>query len=458
MKTSTTINGNQVIRKGGDRVVVSETDAGKTRADMKVTSTTKDGTRTTLRLHDSFVDDSKDSAHVKVERLAIDPKTNKPDPDNVLAVLADEPLTFDQFYAKRKEVVEPMNGAGVKWGFLKLTYAAKYDSAMLVSSGHDAEGNERHVHASLGVHSAFPFPGEHWDEGQIAILDDKFNPLMTLRMPKDAEKTHLDVRLEDFETPGGGKGKRITYSGHMEDDTGALRFVEAHYDLSKTAIKRKNPTWWNKVVDAINKTIGFEQKAKLLKNIDAMPSSLRVDGKEMLKIESTRGAIDDGARFNVLPNSSLLAINYAPADVPLVSSFDVREGEARYRFDAKALHDKKGIARLIPDVLKRGLLMAHYTVDDKARRKPVSEKMTFDDRPISTKFYTWKWNSDPKKPNTEGKPVAMLCRQLVRCWDPADPKADPELAFRELIVKWQGSEEATTAYLNKQLDKLAKPA
>jgi hypothetical protein len=406
MASRITERGVTSFRRADGAVVESETRIDKEGVESRV-SVTKDGVKESWRYSDSFVDDAKDFVVHSKERVATGETLHE-----------ERGFSPALFLAKRGELFAD-ESAGVEFGPLKLTYDTEYTSASLLSSGKNAAGDERHVLSSLGTHAAFPFPGEHWDEGQIAILDDKMEPLLTLRMPEASEEAHLDVRFEDRDG-----AKHITYQGYMEDDAGKLRFVEAEYALAADEVKSANPSLWERITGAINKAVGFEQRAKLLRELPVPASSLRVDGEEVLKIDSTLGSIDDGARFNNLPNSRLTAINYAPEDSPLIALLDPKEGQARYRFDATLLNDTRGLLhKLVPRFLRQGMLAAHYVVDGKGERHDVDDKLVADGAALSTKHYTWE---------IDGEPVAIMKRELVRYRDAA---GNVELGFRETIVK-----------------------
>lgn len=335
----------------------------------------------------------------------------------------DEALSHVDFLAKRGELFTDRS-EGVAFGPLKLAYTAGYTSAVVLSSGRNVAGEPRHLLASLGVHAAFPFPGEHWDEGQIAILDGAYQKIIALTMPKASEPTHLDVRFDDASGVDGRPQKIITYEGYMEDDAGKLRFVEAKYVLEKKAVEEVAPSLWDRLTGKINDAVGFDQNAKLLRELEVPVSSIRIDGQEMMTIERSIGAIDDGARFNNLPNSLLTAINYAPASSPLLSLVDPAANETRYRFDATLLNDGKNVlGKLLPQVLRRGTLSAHYVVGEDGKRRTVDERMIEDGPPISSKLYTWEF---------QGEAVAIMKRELVRY---RDADGHVELGFRETITR-----------------------
>jgi hypothetical protein len=335
-----------------------------------------------------------------------------------------EKVSPEQFLAQRGEVFARKD-PGVVYGPLKLTYSTGYTSAVLLSSGVNERGEPRHMLASFGVHAASPYPGDHWDEAQLAILDADYNKILSLRMPEESEATHLDVRFEDIRGSKPEPMKRVIYTGYMRDDEGRPHFVEAELELSKTTVEKKDPGLWDKIIAGVNKAVGFEQHAQVLRQSGLHATRLRIDGKDVLKIQSTIGAIDDGARFHHLPNSKRLAINYAPPGSPLLSLVNPKTETTRYRFDATLLEDEHSIiTKLIPRVLRRGTLSAHYVVGTDGKRKDIeSERLTVEGAPLSTKHYTWKFN---------GEPVAILQRDLVRV---RNAKGEVELGFRETITK-----------------------
>lgn len=371
-----------------------------------VTVTGRDGARESWIYEDSFVDDGKDRVlHVTCTATG--------------AVSREEGFSPALFLAKRGELFADKS-PGVDFGALKLTYSTAYSSAVLFSTGTADNGVKRSVVASLGVHAAFPFPGEHWDEGQIAILDENDKKLLSLRMPQASEEAHLDVVFED----AGRHEKRITYRGYMQADDGKLRFVEACYVLAKADVEKRDPSLWDRVVSGLNAAVGFEQNARMLGELAVPASTLKIDGKEVLRIETTLGSIDDGGRFNLLGNSALTAINYAPESAPLLALVDPAEKQVRYRFDATFLRDDRALLhKLVPAALRRGILAAHYVVDASGQRHDVSEKLVQDGPPLSSKRYHW---------SLGGKPAAVLTRELVRY---RDEKGRIEVGFRESISR-----------------------
>jgi hypothetical protein len=398
-----------VRRERADGSVVESrtrvTDEGVT---SEVSLTRADGARESWVFEDSFTNDDADRVTHTVASASGE------------VVKEESGFSPSLFLAKRGELFADKS-AGVDFGLLNLSYSTAYHSAVLYSSGRAPDGAARSVVSSLGTHAAFPFPGEHWDEGQIAILDENHDKLLALRMPKASEEAHLDVSFEDA---ADGAEKHITYRGYMEDDDGKLRFVEASYQLAKRDVERKDPSLWDRLADAINGAIGFEQNARLLGELAAPASSLRVDGEVVLDIERTLGSIDDGARFNKLANSALTAINYAPESAPLIALMDPEEGEARYRFDATLLRDDDALLhKLVPSVLRDGLLSAHYVVDADGKRHDVEEELVQDGPPLSVKHYSWEF---------DGKPAAVMKRELVRF---RDAKGRVELGFREVITR-----------------------
>jgi hypothetical protein len=380
----------------------------------EVCVTAPDGATERWVFEDSFTDDATD--RVRHERAA----------PNGAVLATEEGFSPALFLAKRGELFAD-NSAGVDFGPLRLTYSTAYSSAVLYSEGRAPDGSARSVVASLGVHAAFPFPQEHWDEGQIAILDANHDKLMSLRMPRASEEAHLDLSIEDEVGDSGDARKRLVYRGYMQDDDGALRFVEASYVLSQKDVEKKEPGLWDRVTARINATVGFEQNARLLGELAVPASSLVIDGEPVLDIERTVGSLDDGARFNNLPNSALTAINYAPEAAPLVALIDPAENEARYRFDATLLRDDGALLhRLLPRALRRGTLAAHYVVDGDGKRHDVDDKLVADGPPLSTKHYTWE---------LDGEQVATMTRELVRYRDAA---GRVELGFRETIRRVKG--------------------
>lgn len=409
----------QEVRREQDdgRLVESRTEVSEEKVVSTIAETRTDGVRETWVFTDNFKDDSKDLVVRTREQLG---QGGKPEPGTLICEEGLAPLSF----LAKKGALFSEKSAGVDFGPGKLAYAAEYSSAVVLSSGHDAHGEPVHVLASLGVHAAFPFPGEHWDEGQLAILDGDYDKKVSLRMPADLEDTHLNVKFEDFTAADGSPAMRITYQGYMEDDAGKLRFVEADYELLKRDVEKKDPSLWDRITDGLNSLVGFEQNARVMGELETPASSLKIDGEQVLAIERTISAVDDGARFNMLANTRLTAINYAPETAPLLSLLDPKEGEARYRFDATLLEDQKSfLHKLLPRFARQGILAAHYTVDQEGHRKDVDERMEIDGAPLSVKNYSWEF---------DGEPAALLRRELVRF---KDPEGNVELGFRETIVK-----------------------
>lgn len=391
------------VREDG-AIVESETIAGKDRVRSSV-SVTAAGVKDEWVFEDDLRDDGNDRVFHRVGD-AVEGGFSPAD-----------------FLAKRAELFTDRS-RGVEPGKIPGTYAVEYTSAVLLSTGTSPEGETVHALASLGVHAAFPFPGEHWDEGQLAILDASYRPTLTLRMPKEDDATHLDISFSDE----GTSEKRVVYAGYMMDDAGKLRFVQAEYRLREHEVKKKDPALWDRVVGAvtggINDIIGFTEHAKVLEDLGAPASRLSIDGREVMKVEGTLSAIDDGARFNSLPNTRLLQINYAPEDAPFLALVDPQEKQVRTRFDATLLVDEHALLhRLIPSFLRRGTLAAHFVADRDGTRRDVDEALVVDGAPLSSKTYTWTF---------DGTPIATITRDLVRV---RDAKGNIELGFRETIRK-----------------------
>jgi hypothetical protein len=393
-------------REGG-AVVEAITTMSERRVRSEVAVTETDGSRERWVFEDDFKDDPKDAAFYVRERDGKIVEQTAISPSDYLARRA-------QLFRDRRE--------GVVWGALGATYEASYTSAIVLSMGEDPSGKPIYALASLGVHAAFPFPGEHWDEGQLAILDKDMRPALTLKMPKESEQTHLDIAFEEIE---GGAKERITYQGYMEDETGKLRFVQAEYVLEKKAVERENPSLYERITTAVNNAVGFRQNEKLLRDAGLKQSRLLIDGEPVMTVKTTLSALDDGARFKALPRSKLLSVNYAPSDAPLLSLIDPEEQQARYRFDATLLADEEGLFhKLVPSFLRHGVSKSHYVVDTEGRRREVDEALTIEEPPISSKSYTWE---------LDGEPVALLQRDLVIV---RDAKGNRELGFREVITKY----------------------
>ena len=381
---------------------------GERRVRSEVAVITPDGARERWVFEDDFNDDPKDIARYVRERQG--------------EILEERSISPADYLAKRAELFRDTS-EGVVWGPLRATYKAAYSSAVVLSIGEDASGRQVYALASLGVHAAFPFPNEHWDEGQLAILDEAMRPRLSLKMPRASEQTHLDLELEEID---GGAKERLTYQGYMEDGEGRLRFVQANYVLEKRDIYRENPSLWERLTSAVNNVVGFRQNAKLLQDAGLKQTHLLIDGEPVMTVKTTLSTLDDGARFAVLPRSRLLAVNYAPPDAPLFSLIDPKERQARYRFDSTLLADEEGwFHKLVPAFLRHGLSQSHYVVDEEGRRREVSEDLTVEDPPLSSKTYTWE---------LDGEPVALLHRDLVIV---RDAKGNRELGFREVITRYK---------------------
>ncbi len=281
-----------------------------------------------------------------------------------------------EFLANRGRVME-VKADGVDRSPLG-TYSAKYSSASTLAQARGPDGKPVQLLFSQGVHGAFPFPGGHWDEGQIAILDARGGKQLSLRMPKADERTHLPLSITRDRVDG-EPAVRLNYLGHMEDDAGELHFVESSLVLKETEVKRANPGLWGQIKDGLDKLttdqlnalVGFEQRAKVLSELPVSRSTFKLDGKAY-PISSSMTALDDGARFNALLDTPLTAINYAPPDSPLLSLIDAREHEARYRFDATFLADAQGFVHDLPRFLREGTLASSWITDEAERRSPRS--------------------------------------------------------------------------------------
>ena len=211
----------------------------------------------------------------------------------------------------------------------------------------------------------------------------------------------------------------------MEDEAGKLRFVQAEYVLEKKDVHIEDPSIRERITSAIQDAVGFRQNEKLLRGAGLHPTRLLIDNEPVMTVRSTLSALDDNARFAVLPRSKLLAVNYAPPNAPLLSLIDPKERQTRYRFDATLLADEEGLFhKLVPAFLRHGLSQSHYVVDEEGRRREVTEELTILEPPLSSKAYTWE---------LDGQPVALLRRDLVLV---TDAKGNRELGFREVITKY----------------------
>ena len=387
-------------------VVEAITKVGERRVYSEVAVTSPDGARERWIFDDDLKDDVRDVARYLREQGG--------------DIVDEAKISPSDFLAKRAELFQDTS-EGVAWDAIGATYEATYTSAIVLSMGEDASGKLVYALASLGVHAAFPFPREHWDEGQLAILDANMSPRLTLKIPRDSEETHLDLAFEEID---GGAGQKITYQGYMEDEAGKLRFVQAEYILEKKDVKIEDPSLWERITSAIHDLVGFQQNEKLLRSAGLKPARLLIDGEPVMTVKSTLSALDDKARFAVLPRSKLLAVNYAPPTSPLLSLIDPKERHTRYRFDASLLPDEGGLLhKIVPAFLRHGLSHNHYVVDEEGRRREVTEDLAVHEPPLSSKVYTWE---------LDGEPVALMQRDLVLV---TDSKGNRELGFREVITR-----------------------
>jgi hypothetical protein len=406
------------------RLVQSRTVIGAEGAVTEVSRTSRSGDHERWTFEDDFRDDSKDRATHALERYALRPDGTIDWSSKTLE--RHETTAADQVLQKQAELLE-VKTRGVSSGLGGTAYTARFNSSTTLASGSGPDAEPVNVLLAQGSHGAGPYPGAHWDEASLVLLDEKYEKKLALSIDPTAEKTHLNVRFEKS-VEAGQQVAVLVHEGYMQDEQGKRHFVESRFTLREQDVKLANPGLWGKIHDStlgaaqaqMGKLWGLEENAKILTELPRKLSSVRVDGKEY-KIDRSITSIDDNALFNNLPDTPLLATNYAPADSPLLSLLDPKEMEARRRFDSTFLVDKDGLLKKLPEAFRKGALKDHVLTNERGERRSATDEVRPDGPPLSSRDYTFHW---------DGKPIAVMTKELVRY---RDEKGNVELGYRETI-------------------------
>jgi hypothetical protein len=391
---------------------------------QEVSKTSPSGVEEAWTSEDSFTDDSKDHSVHTVSQFGKD--ANGVIDWSQKTVLKSEAVSSDEVASKRNELFA-VKGSGVQEGLGGAVYTSQFNSSITAASGTGPDGQPANVVIAQGVHGAGPFPGAQWDEASLVITDGQYNKQMALTIDDKDVGTHLNARFEKAEVDGEPAAK-IIYEGDMVDEAGKKHFVESSFVLRQHEVELADPGLWGKIYDntagvalkEFQKVWGLQENANLLTELPSRLSSVKVDGKEY-KIDKSITALDDNAKFNNLPNTPLLAANYAPESQPLLSLMDLKEMENRRKYNSTFLVDQDGLLNKIPDFLKKGVMENHIITDAEGKRRDATDDIHPDGPPLVTKTYPFQW---------EGKTIATMTKDLIRY---RDDKGNVEIGYRETI-------------------------
>jgi hypothetical protein len=391
---------------------------------QEVSKTSPTGVQEAWTTEDSFTDDSKDRSVHTQSQLGKD-ASGQIDWSQKSGQKS-ENVTADEVLSQRQKLMA-VQGRGVQEGLGGAVYTSQFNSSITAASGTGPDGKPANVVIAQGVHGAGPFPGAQWDEASLVITDGQYNKKMALSIDDKDVGTHLNARFEKTVVDGEPAAKLI-YEGTMVDEAGKKHFVESSFTLRQHEVELANPGLWGKIYDntagvalkEFSKVWGLQENANLLTELPSKLSSVKVDGKEY-KIEKSITALDDNAKFNNLPNTPLLAANYAPESQPLLSLMDLKEMENRRKYNSTFLVDKDGLLNQLPDFLKKGVMQNHIITDAEGKRRDATDGIHPDGPPLVTKDYTFQW---------EGKPIAVMTKDLIRY---RDDKGNVEIGYRETI-------------------------
>ena len=391
---------------------------------QEVSRTAPNGAEEAWISQDSFTDDRNDHS---VHTLAQYGK----DASGVIdwsqkAVGSSEDVSPDAVAARRAELFK-VQGAGVQTGLGGAVYTAQFNSSITAASGTGPDGKPANVIIAQGVHGAGPYPGAQWDEASLVLTDSQYNKKMALTIDDKDVGTHLNARFEKAEVDGEPAAK-IIYEGNMVDQDGKRHFVQSSFVLRQHEVELANPGLWGKIYDntvgvglkEFQKVWGLQENANLLTELPSRLSSVKVDGQEY-KVDKSITALDDNAKFNNLPNTPLLAANYAPESQPLLSLMDLKEMENRRKYNSTFLVDKDGLLNKLPDFLKKGVMQNHIITDAEGKRRDATDDVRPDGPPLVSKTYSFQWN---------GKPIATMTKDILKY---VDDKGNAEVGYRETI-------------------------